>query len=63
MITRKKDTAQVFATESVRVRASSKSDAGKLLKDTENSIRRPLGCMLKKVDIIKEEDIHFSVWN
>jgi phosphoadenosine phosphosulfate reductase len=44
MITRKKDTAQVFATGSVRVRASSKADAGKLLKDTENSIRRALGC-------------------
>jgi phosphoadenosine phosphosulfate reductase len=44
MVTRKKDTAQVFATGSVRVRASSKADAGKLLRDTENSIRRALGC-------------------
>jgi phosphoadenosine phosphosulfate reductase len=49
MITRKKDTAQVFATESVKVRASSKADAEKLLKDTENSIRRALGCLLKRL--------------
>ncbi|WP_462273482.1 hypothetical protein [Methanohalophilus sp.] len=63
MFTRKKDTSQVFATGSVRVRASSKSDAGKLLKDTEKLNTQGPGLYAEKADIIKEEDIHFSVWN